>query len=616
MVAEINVDAENPYFASVDGVLFDKEIKKLIAYPNGRTGAYTVPDSVTEIAEYAFYDRERITAVTLPDGLTTIGDFAFYECASLVSINLPDSLETMGAIGGFPLLKSIELPENLTEITMNAFTDCTSLTEVSISKNVTDIGEDAFRNCTSLTAINVDAENPNYVSIDGVLFNKEVTELITFPDGKSGDYVIPDTVTKLSEYAFYNCSAITSLVIPDSVTDVSYYFISKCPMLTSITIGSGISKDEVYFEFGNYHLNTCPSLTEINVSEDNPNFASLDGIMFSKDFTEIVSYPAGRAGGYVIPDNITVIGRNAFADCTLLTDIKIGSDVTTIYTGAFAGCSSLNSVVVPENVMYIHGSSYEDSYDGPFGNCESLTSLTIMNPNTTIGECAFNHSDSLVLYGYENSTAEYYAKKSYNSAFTQYIQFIPIDKTQDKYGDIDRNGNVGMTDVVIVAKIVHSKASFAEELLTAADLNEDNIVNSIDLTLIKYKLLHPKILTEEEKLQFKELRQKGEQNFGEYQWQLKVLRGDISADSPRLTLDAAKEIIAANSSFGKILDKFSEVQEYPDFTGGSGYTLTEYWLDEKGNDKILITHQQFTITHLVYDDAGELAYGEVLFERN
>ncbi|MDR0919924.1 MAG: leucine-rich repeat protein [Oscillospiraceae bacterium] len=491
-LTNINVDDENPYFASIDGVLFDKELKKLIIYPAGREGDYVIPDGVTEIVQYAFYKQKYITSVTLPDSITEIGNYAFYECHSLVSINIPNSLEKMnpGFLGDCPLLKSINIPEHLTEIISDAFRDCTSLTEISISKNVTFIG-DAFQNCTSLTEINVDEDNTNYASVDGVLFNKDLTELLIFPGGKSGDYVIPDSVTEVSYFAFNRCDLLTSLVIPDSVTEMNYS-IGRCPMLTSITIGSGLTKTGFAPESsaGEIFIR-CPALTEINVDDDNPDFADIDGVLFNKDFTDILAYPKGLAGGYVIPDTVTRILDSAFANCTLLTDITIPDSVTVIDVMSFGNCTSLTSVVVPASVTHIYGSMYEGSSGGgSFGGCTSLTSLTIMNPETRIGEGAFYGSKNLIIYSYTGSYAEQRAK-------SEDIPFIPIDKTQEVYGDIDRDDEVGIVDVVIVAKIVHSGALFSEELLAAADLNEDNVVNVIEFALIKYKLLNSKTLTEE-----------------------------------------------------------------------------------------------------------------------
>jgi hypothetical protein len=163
-----------------------------------------------------------------------------------------------------------------------------------------------------------------------------------------------------------------------------------------------------------------------------------------------VAYPIGRSGNYVIPDSVLYIANNVFQNASL-TNITIPDSVISIDYAAFYGCTSLANITIPQSVTYID--------DNVFYNCHNL-----------------------IIYGYSGSIAEIYANEND-------IPFIPLDKEQAIYGDIDRGGDVDMTDIVIVGKVVHSRGSVTSDLLAAADLNADSTVNAIDLAIIKYLLL-------------------------------------------------------------------------------------------------------------------------------
>ncbi|MBQ7698552.1 MAG: leucine-rich repeat protein [Paludibacteraceae bacterium] len=196
------------------------------------TGAMYDYDEYNDV--YAPWQDFEVKQVVLPDGLTTIGNYAFYWSINLTSVDIPEGVTTIGNYAFFYTgLTSVVIPASVTTIGNYAFA-YTGLTSVVIPESVTTIGEGAFA-AAYLTTIDVDANNPNYCSVDGVLFNKDKTTLILYPiDNSRTTYSIPNSVTKIGTYAFFGCYNLTSIVIPASVTSIGKYAFSGCYGLETI----------------------------------------------------------------------------------------------------------------------------------------------------------------------------------------------------------------------------------------------------------------------------------------------------------------------------------------------------------------------------------------------
>lgn len=267
-----------------------------------------LPDSVTSIGETAFqytglyndwsngnedvlYINNHLISVyqgtanecNIKSGTKTIADSAFFACGSLPGITIPDSVTSIGN---------------------RAFKDCNSLKSITIPKSVTTIGNCAFYTCYDLQSIEVDSGNPEYCSENGVLYNKEKTEIIRFPKEKTEvSFAIPKSVTKIADGAFEYCKNLTNVTIPNDMTSIGNNAFESCSGLTNITIPKSVTS------IGDRAFSECSKLTSI-----------------------------------IIPDGVLRIGESSFFKCSSLKDITIPNSVLIIDTDAFKDCMKLKQV--------------------------------------------------------------------------------------------------------------------------------------------------------------------------------------------------------------------------------------------------------------------------------
>jgi len=348
--------------------------------------------------------------------------------------------------------EDLEIPSILEKYTVTtigdeAFSYRDHLSSITIPDTIIALGANPFRSCDNLTSIKVSPDHSTLATIDGVLFDKTEKKLISYPCSyTSTQYVIPQGIRAIGDYAFSDCYYLTSITIPDSVTTIgnsAFYF---CKSLTSITIPNSVISidDEAFFHctaltnvtipdsvisIGENPFRSCTNLTSINVSPDHPALATINGVLFDKTQKKLICYPCAYTayqyeipqgirsiGGesfigcstlinVTIPNSVTIIGHHAFTTCKNLTNITIPNSVITIDDYAFTFCSSLTSVTIPDSIITIG--------KGAFSRCSALTSVIIPDSVTSIGENAFNHcADTLVLTVPRNSYAAQWAKEN------------------------------------------------------------------------------------------------------------------------------------------------------------------------------------------------------------
>ena len=343
-----------------------------------------IPNSVTSIARQAFYMRSGRFSINIPNSVTVIGDIAFDGCTGLESVTLGNSVTTIGDY---------------------AFRDC-ALTSIIFPKSVTSIGTNVISGCSGMESIAVESGNPVYDSRDNcnAVIETASNRLLM----GCQNTVIPNSVTSIGDYAFYDCTRLKSITIPNSVTVIGNYAFWKCFALENVSIGNAVNTIGIdAFAF-------CTSLTSLIIPSSvtriyNDSFVGCEAlesisvesgntIYDSRNHCNAIIVTANNilmlgCQNTVIPNTVTSIGHGAFSCNSNLTSITIPNSVTELGNYAFNGCTGLTSITLPNSVTSIG--------QWVFSGCTNLASITIPNSVKRIGEAAFCTGGNLTdVYSY------------------------------------------------------------------------------------------------------------------------------------------------------------------------------------------------------------------------
>lgn len=443
----ISVDKNNTAFCSVDGVLFDKSMEIIIRYPQMKEGnAYTIPNGVKYIFNYALSQNQYLQSVTIPDGVLEIGASAFWMSTNISSIPVPDSVTyIMFNAFSHTAIKEINLGNSLQLLGEYAFDNCWELEYIHIPAGIIRLESNVFNGCSALKSITVDENNPIFYAESGVLLTKDKSELVLYAPNNSAEmYIVPDFVKKIRANAFVGSENLKEVIISDNVTYIGESAFSYCYGLNKVQLPNDIEKiPDCCFQ-------NCSSLKNV-----------------------------------IIPDNVKEIGAWAFDGCDSLKTIEIPNGVTTIGGCAFSDCKNLYKVSIPDSVTLI-GS-------GAFMYCPELKSITIPATVTSIVSMSLGYNsdneymgDDFTIYGVKGSAAEEYANK-YGVNFSTEKEPEPADPYLNKVlmGDVDGSMTVNVKDATMIQKFIADLVTLDSNSKLAANVVSADSLNVKDATAIQ-----------------------------------------------------------------------------------------------------------------------------------
>lgn len=422
-ITAVEVDKENPYISSVEGVLFNAEGTTLLFYPSGKLGSYVIPEKVTEIASAVFSGKTNITEITIGKNVKIIGDRTFKDCRLLTSVIFEaDGTEALDirseAFMGCSSLSEIVIPERTTNLGARAFANCTGFTSINIPANIENMFEtegekkvfNIFEGCTRLATITVAAENANYLAEGNVLYTKEnsvATELIFIPVRRTGEVHVPATVNFVIDRAFYQNMGVTEVVF-DKTDNAEFVLgdevFSGARALTSVSLPAGLKeiKEKSFLECARLESVTIPYTVE-KIGElafygcaklSSVNFEAVkEGETANKlEIADGAEYNGGTFGVFgecysletiVFPERTSVIGSYAFGQSSnaktdsYLKTVTIPSTIESIGMYAFGYCTGITTIKMPETSALEDRGSIGAIGFGAFAGLDKLTAIKI-----------------------------------------------------------------------------------------------------------------------------------------------------------------------------------------------------------------------------------------------
>ena len=395
-----------------------------------KTDTVIIPETVQKMGNYVFMNCEKIKNIKLPSNLKSIGKTCFQGCISLTGLFIPQSVESIGGgiFGDCDALQSVEIEDEnnnfifkdgilydvkngilvsavnslisekviVDECTKTidyyAFADCDNLYEIEIPQGVVNIGEKAFARLDNLKNIDIPDSVTNITTLAFYRCNGLVS--VQVPGSvtaiKNGTFrecnnlkkvILNEGVAKIEGSAFVFCSSLEQIKLPQSLMSIGSGAFDNCTSLISVELPDNaiISSDT---------FRGCKNLSKIVLSDTNNNYIVKNGILYNKNMTRILCYPAGiKDTEFFVPDTVKTIGDFAFYGTKALESINIPDSITNIGTDAFGECSGLKEVVIPDSVTSMG--------EAVFYKCTSLEKVKLSVNITSPNPAVFQYCSSL-----------------------------------------------------------------------------------------------------------------------------------------------------------------------------------------------------------------------------
>lgn len=414
-----------------------------------------------------------------------------------------------------------------------------SFEAINIPATVTDIETPIIFDKASVKAFNVDKNNPTYTSENGVIFNKEKTEILSYPNEKEDvTYVLPEGVVKITDSAFKSAD-FQYIELPDTLKIIGDNAFYRCGYLKELNLPKNvehIGRDALLLNYG---------LTKVEVDAESKHFSSNNGVLFNKDKTSILYYPVAKtAESYKVPESVEVIGYRAFQGLSPLTAVILPEGLKRIEERGFCGCRKITELNIPSTVEYIGYEAFlnigitdviipqgvREISDRAFRGSDLLTTVTLPDTVISIGEEAFAWNGSLEeinlpegleiikigaftgcssmdeikipasvtqigadafkdcgaclkIYGFKGSVAE-------TTANEYGCKFVAVDDaySENIAGDVNLDGKLNVRDATLLQKHLAKIASLGTKALGLADFDQNGKVNIRDATAIQKKI--------------------------------------------------------------------------------------------------------------------------------
>ena len=413
--------------AEVDGIFYNLNTEDKTAnvtfqgdsydsYKNEYSGDVVIPENVTvdgtvyavtSLGDNCFSWCSDLTSITIPNTVTSLGAFCFYDCSGLTTVAIPNSVTSLGNF---------------------CFYGCNGLTSITIPETVASVGLSCFAGCNGLESIVVAAENPVYDSRDNCNAIIETSTNQMIAGCKNSQ--IPNTVTSLGAFCFYDCSGLTTVAIPNTVTNLGDFCFYGCSGLTSIAIPETVESVGLTCFAG------CSGLESIVVAAENPVYDSRENCNAIIE-TSTNKMIAGCKNSQ-IPNTVTSLGNFCFYGCSGLTTVAIPESVTSLGNFCFEGCNGLTSIAIPNTVTILG--------EYCFSHCSGLTSITIPEFVTSLGDGCFSHCSSLTSIAIPEAVTSLGSNCFYNCSG---LTSITIPESVTSLGDDCFNYCSGLTSIVI-----------------------------------------------------------------------------------------------------------------------------------------------------------------------